>query len=241
MSLLIVACSGLRMGVGLKGEVIEGDTIVLEGDTFTIHERIGDSLLVVWNNEYSNDKTPCYLLKYERNGFYYPQIGASDITSIDNTTEYVCIDEKDVYDIKNKKVLFAPPCNASGLCYLGEWKDLFLFASSDTLCFSDGKSFGLQDDVYCRIPRKKGFLNLVAGAQTIDVPFGDLYHSRQIAESKDISVERTIKDYHIKPRNKYESMDAGFNVDLEIPKGNTGADRSIREWMMTAVRDDAFF
>lgn len=58
---------------------------------------------------------------------------------------------------------------------------------------------------------------------------------------KDISVERTIKDYHIKPRNKYESMDAGFTVDLEIPKGNTGADRSIREWMMTAVRDDAFF
>ena len=143
MSLLIVACSGLRMGVGLKGEVIEGDTIVLEGDTFTIHERIGDSLLVVWNNEYSNDKTPCYLLKYERNGFYYPQIGASDITSIDNTTEYVCIDEKDVYDIKNKKVLFAPPCNASGLWFLGEWKDLFLFASSDTLCFSNGKSFGL--------------------------------------------------------------------------------------------------
>lgn len=89
--------------------------------------------------------------------------------------------------------------------------------------------------------QEKGFLNLVAGAQTIDVPFGDLYHSRQIAESKDISVERTIKDYHIKPRNKYESMDAGFNVDLEIPKGNTGADRSIREWMMTAVRDDAFF
>lgn len=241
MLAVLTGCHSLRMGVGLKGEVVEEDTLVLDGDTFTIQERIGDSLFIVWNYEHSDDKTPCYLLKYERNGFYYPQIGASDITSIDNTTEYVCIDEKDVYDIKNKKVLFAPPCNASGLCYLGEWKDLFLFASSDTLCFSDGKCFGLQDDVYCRIPRKKGLLTLVAGAQTIEVPFGDLYHSRKIAESKDISVERTIKDYHIKPRNKYESMDAGFTVDLEIPKGNTGADRSIREWMMTAVRDDAFF
>ena len=241
MLAVLTGCHSLRMGVGLKGEVIEEDTLVLDGDTFTIQERIGDSLFIVWNYEHSDDKTPCYLLKYERNGFYYPQIEASDITSIDNTTEYVCIDEKDVYDIKNKKVLFAPPCNASGLCYLGEWNDLFLFASSDTLCFSDGKCFGLQDDVYCRIPRKKGLLTLVAGAQTIEVPFGDLYHSRQIAESKDISVERTIKDYHIKPRNKYESMDAGFTVDLEIPKGNTGADRSIREWMMTAVKDDAFF
>lgn len=141
ISFTVTACSGLRMGVGLKGEIIEGDTIVLEGDTFTIRERIGDSLFVVWNYEHSDDKTPYYLLKYERNDFYYPQIGASDITSIDNTTEYVCIDEKDVYDIQNKKVLFAPPCNASGLCYLGEWNDLFLFASSDTLCFSDGKCF----------------------------------------------------------------------------------------------------
>ena len=123
MLAVLTGCHSLRMGVGLKGEVVEEDTLVLDGDTFTIQERIGDSLFIVWNYEHSDDKTPCYLLKYERNGFYYPQIEASDITSIDNTTEYVCIDEKDVYDIKNKKVLFAPPCNASGLCYLGEWND----------------------------------------------------------------------------------------------------------------------
>ena len=29
-------------------------------------ERIGDSLLIVWNYTHSNDRTPCYLLKYER-------------------------------------------------------------------------------------------------------------------------------------------------------------------------------
>lgn len=70
----LVSCTGLRMGVGVKGEVVDEDTIVLDGDTFKIQERINDSLFVVWNYEHSNDKKPYYLLKYERNGFYYPQI-----------------------------------------------------------------------------------------------------------------------------------------------------------------------
>ena len=131
----LVSCTGLRMGVGVKGEVVDEDTIVLDGDTFKIQERINDSLFVVWNYEHSNDKKPYYLLKYERNGFYYPQIGAASITSIANTTNYVSIDDKEVYDINNKKVLFSSPCCASGLYYLGKWRDLQLFASSDTICF----------------------------------------------------------------------------------------------------------
>ena len=101
MLAVLTGCHGLRMGVGLKGEVIDEDTLVLDGDTFTIQERIGDSLFIVWNYEHSDEKTPCYLLKYERNGFYYPQIGATNITSIDNTVNYVSIDDNDVYDIKD--------------------------------------------------------------------------------------------------------------------------------------------
>ncbi len=81
------------------------------------------------NDEHSDEKTPCYLLKYERNGFYYPQIGATSITSIDNTINYVSIDDKDVYDIKEKKVLFSAPCDISMLSYLGKWKNLLVFAS----------------------------------------------------------------------------------------------------------------
>lgn len=241
MSFMMAACSGLHMGVGLKGEVVGEDTIVLDGDTFTIQERIGDSLFVVWNYEHSDDKTPYYLLKYERNGFYYPQIGATSITSIDNTVKYVSIDDNDVYDIKDRKILFSSPCSASGLYYLGQWKSLHLFASSDTICFSDGKCVGLQDDVFCRKPKKEGMVTLVAGAQTKDISFGDLYNAKKKSDAPDTTTERLAKNYYIKPRSKYERMEAGFSVDLDIPKGDAESDKAIREWMMAAIRDDAFY
>lgn len=49
------------------------------------------------------------------------------------------------------------------------------------------------------------------------------------------------KNYYIKPRSKYERMEAGFSVDLDIPKGDAESDKAIREWMMAAIRDDAFY
>ena len=58
MLTVLTGCHGLRMGVGLKGEFIDEDTLVLDGDTFTIQERIGDSLFIVWNYEHSDEKTP---------------------------------------------------------------------------------------------------------------------------------------------------------------------------------------
>lgn len=241
MLAVLTGCHGLRMGVGLKGEVIDEDTLVLDGDTFTIQERIGDSLFIVWNYEHSDEKTPCYLLKYERNGFYYPQIGATNITSIDNTVNYVSIDDNDVYDIKDRKILFSSPCSASGLYYLGQWKNLHLFTSFDTICFSDGKCIGLKDDVYCRKTNNEGFVKLVAGAQTKEVSFADLYNAKKMGGSTDAYIEHFTKDYYIKPRSKYESVDAGFSVDLDIPKGNADSDKAIREWMMAAIRDDAFY
>ncbi len=241
MLIVLVGCGGLKVGVGLKGVMLDDNKMTLDGDTFDIRERIGDSLLIIWNYEHSDDKTPYYLLKYERNGFYYPQIGASDIMSIDNTTDYVVLNDKDVYDIKNKKVLFSPSCSASGLYYLGKWNDLRLFASSDTICFSDGKCIGLQNDVFCRKPKNEGMVTLVAGAQTTEVTFNDLYHAQKEHNVNDQSVEKLIKDYYVKPRNKYERMDAGFSVDLEIPKDTTEVDKAIREWMMAAIRDDAFY
>ena len=237
----LTGCNGLRMGVGLRGELVGVDTILLDGDTFAIGERITDSLFVVRDCAHSDDRTQFYLLKYECNGFYYPQVGATSIVTIDNTTNYVGINDDDVYDIKGKRVLFSSPCSVSDLYYLGKWKDLCLFASSDTICFSDGKCIGLQDDVYCRKTNNEGFVTLVAGAQTKDVSFADLYNAKKMGGSTDAYIEHFTKDYYLKPRSKYESVDAGFSVDLDIPKGNADSDKAIREWMMAAIRDDAFY
>lgn len=65
----LTGCNDLRIGVGLKGIMLNDDKITLDGDTFDIREKIGDSLLIVWNYEHSEDNIPYYLLKYERNGF----------------------------------------------------------------------------------------------------------------------------------------------------------------------------
>ena len=237
---ILTGCNGLKIGVGLRGELVGVDTILLDGDTFAIRDRITDSLFVVRDCARSDDGTQFYLLKYECNGFYYPQVGATSVVTIDNTTNYVGINDDDVYDIKAKRVLFSSPCSVSDLYYLGKWKDLCLFASSDTICFSDGKCIGLQDDVYCRKPKKSGMITLITGAQIKTVSYGDLYKAKKMGSKTDTSIERLKKDYYIKPRSKHESVDAGFSVDLEIPKGITEADKAIRGWMMAAVRDDAF-
>ena len=86
------------MGVGLKGVILDDYKLTLDGDTFDIRGRIGDSLLIVLNSN-QDDKTPYYLLKYERNGFYYPQIGASDISG---SLEKVCGYRSTI------KILFCP-------------------------------------------------------------------------------------------------------------------------------------
>lgn len=49
-----------------------------------------------------------------------------------------------------------------------------------------------------------------------------------------------MKNYYIKPRSKHENMETGFRVDLEVPKANSEADKAIREWMIAAIKDDAF-
>ena len=117
---ILTGCNGLKIGVGLRGELVGVDTILLDGDTFAIRDRITDSLFVVRDCANSDDRTQFYLLKYECNGFYYPQVGATSVVTIDNTTNYVGINDDDVYDIKAKRVLFSSPCSVSDLYYLGK-------------------------------------------------------------------------------------------------------------------------
>ena len=95
MLLTTTSCKGLKTGVGIRGILCGDDLMTLDGDTFRIQERIGDSLLIVYH--YPEDNDHHYLIKQERNGFYYIQQEGNSISAIDNTQEYVCVNDKMVY------------------------------------------------------------------------------------------------------------------------------------------------
>lgn len=238
MGLLIaVSCKGLKVGVGLKGAMAGDDLMTLDGDTFRISERIGDSLVVIWN--YPEEGESCYLIKLERDGLYYMQKKAQSIYSIENTSRFICLDEKVIYD-SAKKSSFPVSCEASGLYYLGQWKDLFVFTDQDTICFSDGRCVILTDGVYCKENAPDMKVCLAMGAQTLNVSFKDLYQSTRLDEEKDNSIDKFTKNYYIQSKYIYGNAKAGFGVDLDIPQGDSNADRAIREWMVASIKDDAF-
>lgn len=235
--LMIASCNGLTPGVGIRGIVCGDNLMTLDGDTFRIQERIDDNLLIVYH--YPEDNDHHYLIKQERNGFYYIQQESNTISTIDNTQEYVCVDDKIVYNLKTK-TSFSVPCDASYLYYLGQWKGKVAFTNQDSICFSDGKCIALQEDAFCKASGVKGTVVLGMGARRLPVPIEKLYQY----EHKNISTERGVvrftKKYLIQPRSQYESVEAGFDVDLDIPKGTADCDNAIREWMVSSIKDDAF-
>lgn len=235
--LMVTSCNGLTAGVGIRGIVCGEDLMTLDGDTFRVQERIGDSLLIVYHYPQDNDRY--YLIKQERNGFYYIQQEGNTISAIDNTQEYVCVDDKMVYNLKDK-TSFSLPCDASYLYYLGQWKGKVAFTNQDSICFSDGKCIDLQEDAYCKVSGTKGDVVLGMGARKLKVSIEKLYQHKSNPVSSEHDVIRFTKDYFIQPRNQYESVDAGFDVDLDIPKGNRDCDKTIREWMISSIKDDAF-
>lgn len=251
--LVLTACGGLKIGAGYWGEMIEENRMTLDGDTFFIHGKVGDDMLIVMEEVHEDDDDddadadadadaqPCYLLKRKSNGRYYPQLRATNMSIIGNTADFISIDGRDVYDIKNMKVLFTPPCASYDLSYVGKWKDKLLFSTLDTICFSDGRCLGLRKNVYAETSKGKGVLTLVDGAQRIKVSFAELYDATKAKHGvRDTTVERLTRDYDIEPRNDSDDIQAGIHVDMDVPKGNAKADLAIRQWLMGAIADDAF-
>lgn len=232
-----ISCKDLRTGVGIMGVKYGDKLMILDGNTFRIQERIGDSLLIV--EQYPEDNGPCYLIKRKQNGFYYVQQKGNAISSIDNTQRYVCVDDKIVYDLKDK-TSFSLPCDVSYLYYLGQWNGKAAFTNQNSICFSDGKCVALQEDVFCKSAGTEGNVVLEMGTRRLDVSMEELYQHENKSVSSDNDVIRFIKDYFIRPRSQYESVEAGFDVNLDIPKGATDCDNAIREWMMSSIKDDAF-
>lgn len=78
------------------------------------------------------------------------------------------------------------------------------------------------------------------GARRLDASLDTLHHFVRQYEETDNSIEKFSKSYYIQSRSEYENMKAGFYVDLDIPKGDSEADRAVREWMLKSIKDDAF-
>lgn len=238
LTLLVTAsCNELEGGVGLRGVFLEDNLMTLDGDTFRISERIGDSLLVIC--DYPVGYEPNYLIRLKRNGFYYVQRKAQSISSIENTARFVCLDGKTVYDIE-KESSFNLPCEGFYLLYLGQRDGLPVLTNQDTICFPDNVCVPLLDDAYCKGTNPDGKVSIVMGAWTLDVSLDALYRSASQYAEADNAIEEFSKDYYIQPRNIYESVEAGFRVNLDIPKGDSEVDRAIREWMTEAIKDDVF-
>lgn len=237
MLLTTTSCKGLKTGVGIRGILCGDDLMTLDGDTFRIQERIGDSLLIVYH--YPEDNDHHYLIKQERNGFYYIQQEGNSISAIDNTQEYVCVNDKMVYNWKDR-TSFSVPCDASYLYFLGQWKGKVAYTNQDSICFSDGKCIALQEDAFCTASDTKGNVVLGMGARRLQVPIEKLYQYEHGTISTEQDAIRFIKKYFIQPRSQYESVEAGFDVDLDIPKGTADYDNAIREWMVSSIKDDAF-
>lgn len=233
----VTSCREVKSEVGKRGIMCSSGLMTLDGDTFEIQDRIGDSLLIVRRHSKRDDSS--LLIKKENNGRYYVQVKGNSINEIENTQEYVCVDYARVYNLKNK-TSFSVSCDASFLYYLGQWKGEAVFMSQDTICFSDGKNVALQINTSCKPVDTEGDVVFVRGARSLKVSLEEVHqHGNNFVPSAR-DVVRFAKNYYIKPRNPYEVVEAGFDVDLDIPKGITDCDNAIREWIVAAIKDDAF-
>lgn len=194
--LTTASCNGLTTGVGIRGIVCDNDLTTLDGDTFRIQERIDDSLLIVCHYPEDNDRN--YLIKQGRNGFYYIQQEGNIISTIDNTQEYVCVDDKTVYNWKDK-TSFSVPCDASYLYYLGQCNGRVALTNQDSICFSDGKCIALREDAFCTAFDTKGNVVLGMGARRLQVPIEELYQYEHKAIPTDRDAVRFTKKYFVTP------------------------------------------
>lgn len=233
--LMLSSCGGLRQNVGYYGKFCKDDLITLDGDTFRITESITPDLLIICS--YPESKGKSYLLKKADTGFFYVIMEAENINSIDNTSSFVEVNENDIYDLNGQKI-FSLPCNSPFLKYLGQYGKLLSFCNGDTICFSDGKCLGMNEDTSCFPGKVDGMVRFVSGARSIDVSLEELY--RYMPSDAKPSTKYFERDYCIKPETEYIREGIGFTVDLDIPKSDSQTDAAIREWLMKSVKDDVF-
>ena len=253
LPLLLLCCAagpkdghGLLIGKGMEGKNQNNGVLVLNGDSFPIHEEnSGDSLWVIYHTGAPDDPTPYYVVRLRPDGRYYAEVGGQRLSLIDNSSRYVGKDDSLLYDLDRGEVVLTTSVNTCGLWRLGEWNGLQLFMNDDHLLFSDGKIVPLQDNVNCFLPERSEELQVTAGAYRQCVPL-KLLHDATMPPVKetDASVECITLHHMLEPlhpddhKEKLGPDRSTLHLGLQLPKGQSQADRAVREWMQKEVVAD---
>lgn len=253
LPLLLLCCAaspkdghGLQIGKGMEGKNLNNEMLVLNGESFPIHEEDSfDSLWVIYHTGVPADPTPYYVVRLRPDGRYYAEVGGKRLSLIDNSSRYVGKDDSLLYDLDRGEVVLTTSVNTCGLWRLGEWNGLQLFMNDDHLLFSDGKIVPLQDNVNCFLPEGSEELEVTAGAYWQRVSLKDLHDVTVLpVEETDASVERLTFNHMLEPlhpddhKEKLGPDRSALHLDLQLPKGQSPADRAVREWMQKEVVAD---
>lgn len=253
LPLLLLCCAagpkdghGLLIGKGMEGKNQNNGVLVLNGDSFPIHEEnSGDSLWVIYHTSVPADSTPYYVVRLRPDGLYYAEVGGQRLSLINNSSRYVGKDDSLLYDLDRGEVVLTTSVNTCGLWRLGEWNGLQLFMNDDHLLFSDGKIVPLQDNVICFLPEGSEELEVTAGAYRQCVSLKLLHDATVLpVEKTDASVERLTLNHMLEPQHPDDHKEklgpdrSALHLNLQLPKGQSPADRAVREWMQKEVVAD---
>lgn len=236
---LMASCGGPKKGTSYIGKLCEDGLMTLDSDTFRVMQNVGSELFIL--SEYPDNNDHEYLVRKAKNGYYYVELEAKDISFIRNTSEFVSVSGKGAYNINQKKML-PLPLQSYYLEYLGQWKDLYAFCNGDTICFSDGKILALSENAFCQLKANGEGIKLVNVARSITVSLEELYKAKTQHVEMAKKIEKVEKSYYLQTDHVREDteMEIGFDLDIEVPQSGSQADVAIREWMLEAIMKDVF-
>ncbi|MCD8301486.1 MAG: hypothetical protein LUC44_00540 [Prevotellaceae bacterium] len=218
---------------GMRGEVIDDSMMTLDGDTFNVYFSVSDDVMIVGaKDDYGTD----LLIEKREDGLFYQIIKGGNIYPIDNTQDFVMVDNAAVYHVSGGKSYKLPGDCQSVMEYLGSWEKKFIFETYGGIWFTDGKVVGTQGNVLVSPVDESGALTLSLGVQSLSLTPAELYAYKASAVLQDTSLER-INERYLAPS---QASTAGFSVDIEVPKGDSPADLAIREFLVRAIGEDIF-
>ena len=241
LACLLASCSssGLRMGVGLPGAMLDNDYMTLNGETLRVFHSYGDSFVIAYRDNADNDPKRCYLLRKRQDSCYVPICNANFIHEVYDSERFYHIDRM-IYDLATQKlVMKAPLDDTYGYSYLGQYDGLYLFCTLDGLFFSDGKSLPMQYGVRAEKGKTESSAVLKSGALAQEFPIADIRRAIDGGVHRDSTVEWMKKEIFLDPKRKENLGEANLWYDMEWPKGNTAADRAIRRRLLQSVEEDA--